>query len=189
MVKPTMSTEFFEVEIQQLSALIGSRFHFFGGIDLPDFLMAAQLVISTSEHDLVFEGDIAVSDFQGYAENYSKITVRPASTSELTNLIAAGNVYSEHSGTVIRNVYVVRRLITELKNGSPSWLLSTSRAVVLDLGSTQLCISKLGEHDEALAITNMSGFNISKVPDTSNYFEAGPGIAYQVSDETISISV
>lgn len=189
MIKPTMSTEFSEVEIQHLSALIGSRFHFLGGMDLPDFLMAAQVVISTSENDLVFEGDIVVSDFQDYAENYSKITVRPASTSELSNLITGGNVYSQHSGAVILDVYIVRRLIAELKTGSPSWLLSTSRAVVLDLGSTQLCLSKLGEHDEALAITNMRGFEISKVPSTSNHFEAELGVKYEVRDETISISL
>jgi|LauGreDrversion4_2_1035121.scaffolds.fasta_scaffold121367_3 hypothetical protein len=188
MIEPNMSTEFSDSENQQLSELIGSKLLFVGGKDLPEFLVASQIVISTTKGALVFEGDVVESGFEGYVENYSRIRVHPSPAKEVSNLQIRGNVYFQHAGELIRNVYVVRRVITELKQGVPSWTLATSRAVVLDFGTTQLCLSKLGEHDEALAITDMHGFEIGKVPETSSYFEVDLETGYQVHDEIILLN-
>jgi hypothetical protein len=189
MIEPQISTEFSAVERQHLAALIGSKFLFLGGKDLPEYLMASQLVISTSNGDLCFEGDVVESEIEGYVENYSKIKVSAPTKKEISNLQSRGHVYFKHAGEVIIAVYIVRRVITELKHGVPSWSIATSRAVVIDFGSTQLCVSKLGEHDEALAVTEMDGFDIDKLPETSSYFEIDLETGYQVQEDLIRLSL
>ncbi len=189
MIEPHISTEFSDIERRHLAALIGSKFRFLGGKNLPEFLMASQLVISTSKGDLIFEGDVVESEIEGYVENYSKIKVSAPTHNEISNLQSRGHVYFQHAGDVIQAVYILRRVITELKHGVASWSIATSRAVVLDFGSAQFCISKLGEHDEALAVTEMDGFDMDKVPQTSNYFEIDLETAYQVQEELIHLSL
>lgn len=182
-----ISTEFSREDIQNLSGLIGSQYLFVGGKDVPEYLMASQFIISTTYGSLIFEGDVVEADFEGYLENYSRIDIRKASVKDISSLESRGQVFRRHSGSNILDVLVVRQVITEFFHGQPTWSLATSRAIILDLGQTQLCLSKLGQHDEALAITEQHGFDIEKLPSTSNYFEPNLETEYRFEQKLISL--
>lgn len=189
MIEPHVSTEISTSDKELLTPLIGSVFRFLGGKDLPEFLMASQIVVSTTGADICFEGDVTQSSVEGYVENYSKIKLNSASQKELSSLQARGHIYYQRAGDVIRNVFLVRRVITEFRHGLKMWSLATTRAIVFDFGASQIAISKLGEHDEALAVTETNGFDISKLPETSNYFESDLETEYQVHDELVGLNL
>ncbi|MFM2184552.1 MAG: hypothetical protein RIS55_200 [Actinomycetota bacterium] len=182
-----LTTELSELEIEKLESLIGGTLEFLGGDHLPDLMFASQFVVFTNRCALVFQGDVVQADLEGYVENYSRIRVVQVDEAEVSRLGALGRLSFDGPNQVIQNVEILRRTITEYKNGVVTWQLQTSRAVVLDLGTTNLCFSKLGEHDEALAVTSLLEFQSSKLPTTSSYFETDFKTSYVIREDLFSL--
>ena len=176
-----------ETELALLRKLIGNTFEFIGGYSLPDFLTSDVIVIATDEIAIKVSGDIFEAEIEGYPENYSKVKITQLTDAQVRILRASGEIYPRGSGLVVQDVSLVIRTTSEFKNGIQTWSIESLRAIVLNLGSTNLIVSRLGDHDEVLAASFVKNFSFSSLPSVSNYLEEDLETKYEFTETSFSL--
>lgn len=187
MTSKFMQIKLSNTEVEILKSSIGSTLEFVGGDSLPDFLISDVIVVGTSNLAIKLSGDIFEAQIEGYSENYAKFKVINLSASQEKRLRAAGDVYFQDPGQVIRGISFVTRTTSELKHGKPTWTIESLRSLVFDLGGSFLTVSRLGEHDEALRAVFSGKFSIADLPTVSSYLEEDLETKYHIHDSVCSI--
>jgi hypothetical protein len=187
MTSKKMQISLSETELTILKKLIGRTFEFIGGESLPDFLISDVIVLATDELAIKVSGDIFESEIEGYPENYSKVDITELTDSQVRTLRASGETYLEGAGLVVQDVSLVTRTTSEFKNGLQTWSIESLRAIVLNLGSTNLIVCRLGDHDEVLAASFVKNFSFSSLPAVSNYLEEDLETKYEFIETSISL--
>jgi hypothetical protein len=160
-----------QVGRDQLRDLIGLKLESLSGETLPDFLMAPSVTVKAGDQIVTIFGktdDSEIPDFEGYA---STLCVARGSLADLTLHRQAGNIYKQYSGSEITGIGIVREDLESVESGKANWQHSADIAIVLELQSGFLVISKMGQHDEVLRVQFLKSFDIDGIPKLDSYFE------------------
>lgn len=155
----------------QLRNLIGLTFESLSGETLPDFLMSPSVTVKAGGQIVTVFGktdNCEIPDFEGSA---STLCVEQGSLDDINLHRQSGNVYKQYSGRGITGIGIVREDLESDVSGQVVWQHSADIAIVLELESGFLAISKMGQHDEVLRIQYLKSFEIEDIPKLDSYFE------------------
>ena len=91
------------------------------------------------------------SDFEGYSEEYGQLSLHRGSEG-LAKAQREGDVYFQHAGEQITEVYVVRITISQIMHGEPTWTYSSDYGVIFRLTEGAAAVCKIGHHTDALDV-------------------------------------
>jgi len=109
------------------------------------------VIVATDAGEVRIHTELAESDFEGYSEEYGQLSVHRDSEG-LAKAQREGNVYFQHAGEQITEVYVVRITISQIMHGEPTWTYSSDCGVIFRLTEGAAAVCKIGHHTDALDV-------------------------------------
>lgn len=169
MTPRTAATHFERASLQRLAGAVGTRWRFITGDPLaqrPGSLIAFGLVVAATDAcELGVHSDLGVLDFEGYDEEYPRLSVADPDPSALQALRTSGRLFFQNSGEQVRKVAIVREEIASLRDGVVQWVYSTDIGVVFELSEGAVAIVKAGHHDDALIVAFGASADALDLPD------------------------
>ena len=90
------------------------------------------VIVATDAGEVRIHTELTESNFEGYSEEYGQLSVHRDSEG-LAKAQREGNVYFQHAGEQITEVYVVRITISQSMHGEPTWTYSSDCGVIFRL--------------------------------------------------------
>ena len=109
------------------------------------------VIVATDAGEVRIHAELTESDFEGYSEEYGQLSVHRDSEG-LAKAQREGNVYFQHAGEQITEVYVVRITISQIMHGEPTWNYSSDCGVIFRLTEGAAAVCKIGHHTDALDV-------------------------------------
>jgi hypothetical protein len=159
-------------EIETLKSLIGSNVRYIGGPYMPEYMLAADVVLATDAGAIELFGETDSLEFQGYLDDFSYFVIKNASPKLLIQTEGSGNIYKQFSGRRILDVKVLVEHVVASQAGKVFWSDRSAVALLIVLDRGVMSISKMSHHGELLQITELSqGDFVKEVPDVSLRFD------------------
>lgn len=169
MTPQTATSHIDVVSLQRLSTTIGTRWRFITGRPLaqrPGSLIAIGIVVAaTDAGEFSILNEMDVLRFEGFEEEYPRLSVRDADVNLLKASRASGHVFFHHDGQEVRRVLIVREEITALRRGEVEWVYSTDIGVIFELFDGAVGVAKAGHHDEVMFISFADTVDELDLPD------------------------
>lgn len=169
MTSRTATTHFDHASLRRLSSAVGARWRYVTGDPLaqrPGSLIAFGVVVAATDAcELVVHSDLGVLDFEGYDEEYPRLSVADPDPSEVEASRTSGRLFFGSSGKEVRKVDIVREEIASLRDGAVEWVYSTDIGVVFELTDGAIGIVKAGHHDDALIVSFGESADTLDLPD------------------------
>lgn len=138
-----------------LRSLKGKRWRLATGKPAPEkpghYFSWDDLIVAADAGEVRIHTELAESDFEGYSEEYGQLSVHRDSEG-LAKAQREGNVYFQHAGEQITEVYVVRITISQIMHGEPTWTYSSDCGVIFRLTEGAAAVCKIGRHTDALDV-------------------------------------
>ena len=176
-----------DFEVELLKTLIGCEYQVIAGPDLWHFLSATKFIIKTDKCSIEISGNVTSLDFEGFEDDYSTLSVAPASEADMLKSHENGNVYVFHSGKQIIDVKIFRETLSEIDPGVSDWIYSTDVAIMLVFADSNLVISKLNHHTELLQAT-FNELEASEFPSPRDGFVEDITKTQSVTYQSFSLS-
>lgn len=109
------------------------------------------VIVATDAGEVRIHTELTESDFEGYSEEYGQLSVQRDSEG-LAKAQREGNVYFQHAGEQITEVYVVRITISQIMHGEPTWTYSSDCGVIFRFTEGAAAVCKIGHHTDALDV-------------------------------------
>jgi hypothetical protein len=179
--------------LQRLAGFVGTRWRFITGDPLaqrPGSLIAFGLVVAATDAcELGVQSDVGVLGFEGYDEEYPRLSVADPDPGAVQALRTSGRLFFQHSGEQVRDVAVVRVEIASLRDGAVHWVYSTDMGVVFELSEGAVAIVKAGHHDDALIVAFGASADALDLPDRTIEWDWDnePGQEYRTRRDLIPL--
>lgn len=159
-------------DIAALRSLIGCIWEAYGGPCLVDAGKGWDSVfLLTRARSVTLSSVRVVAAFEGYDEEYSRLRVAGGAP-EQAAAERSGQIYYQLRGRTVREVLLVRDTITELREGEPTFELTTGTGVLIDLGTAAMGVCRGSHHTEALLIDIAAAPRLLDIPDPSSEWPA-----------------
>lgn len=166
-----MENQFSTLELTEFTKLVGANFEYLAGPTLGADLVSDLIILCTTTGNIAIQGDICELDFEGFTETYSKLIVNPKSEKYLGEAKNNGNLFFFKAGEKISSVMILRNFVTCFENHKLSWEYVSDAGLILKMESGYLAITKLGQHDELLAVTYLDELDMSQLPNLTSAFQ------------------
>ncbi len=155
---------------------------------MPEYLLAADVVLATDEGAIELFGETDSLEFQGHLDDFSYFVIQNATQKLLNQTEGSGNIYKQFSGRRILDVKVLVEDIAATQEGETFWSDRSAVAILLILDRFVLSISKMSHHMELLQITELLPGDFAKaVPDVSLRFDDDLIKSHSVSRSVLTL--
>ena len=167
-------------------SLRGDSWQFFGGSDVTDWLTSTSFILATDSKIITITSEVSWKDFEGEDDTYSCLTLE-ADAVDHDRARSSGHLYFFHQGQEVRDLMVVRDLITEEQVGIPTWQYVTDVAVIDCLSDGVVCARKVSDHNELVAMAHAPTIEALAVPEPSHRWTNEIGLTYTFERQVIPV--
>jgi hypothetical protein len=146
----------------------------------------ADLFIRTDASAISVTSSLAVLEFEGFVEEYSRLGVIAGATGE-AQARTHGNLYFHHRGQRILDILIVRDTTTQTRAGEPSFELVSDDGLVFILDGSVLGICKSGAFMQDILISPAAALETLELFDGSDQWEPDLEVHYQHSRQLIPL--
>jgi hypothetical protein len=171
-----------------LLRLIGAKYDGLGGSAITHSKLAQEVFVFSSQGAVEISGVLKSLDFEGYVDEYSRFEVERVEPTKANRILESGEFFAQSSGDEIRDIYVVRETITQVKQGTPVWSLKADSGIVLALGNSYIAFALQALFDVVFAFDFLERFSLQDMDDLTTLYEDDLLASYMVSRELISVS-
>jgi hypothetical protein len=188
------STHLDAESVRLLASVVGEKWRFITGEPLPERpgSLAAfdEVAIAFEGASLMLRSELGVLDFEGFKNEYPKLSVRAADPDLLEDARHSGRLTFLNRGELVRRVFIVREEITSLRNDQVQWVYSTDIGVIFEVAGAAVGIVKASHHIEALHVSFAASIEELDLPDRTIEWDWDNelGEEYETSRDFIDVS-
>lgn len=139
---------------------------------MPEYMVAADVVLVTETASIEIFGETDALEFQGYLDDFAYFVVQTASDKILSQTRRSGHTTQQFSGRRILEIKVLTEEIVALQAGSQDWHDHSVVGIMFILDRGVLAISLMSHHMEIFQITELSdGERLEAVDEVSLRFD------------------
>lgn len=134
-----------------------------------NFAVDLQVVTTLEIVDICL--DVELLSFQGYEDEYSIFVSSDADPKKSMRGLKNGHAKFQLAGEQIRKIWVIEETVRHLENGKETWDYICDVAIVLELETGLIVVSKATHYSELLQVTYTNSSNIEDYPKTVGFPE------------------
>ncbi|MEO0024496.1 MAG: hypothetical protein RL196_937 [Actinomycetota bacterium] len=157
--------------VQTIGQLRGSTLEFITGFDVRNGFYSDLIVIACSNDVLALRGEILISDFQGFDDEFSTISVNEAPKKTIDTVIESEVHYLQQKNSEILDIQFVIAHFTHFENGDKTWSYETEIGIIIETSKGYVNISKNSVHNEILEVEYLDARPSVEDFTTSHRFE------------------
>ncbi len=173
-------------EIQLLTSLIGKKFLHLVSANLTPDLVGDSVYVLTEFDSIKIGSRVVVLNFEGIDEEYTVLTVSSLESDVLSGNRNSQDRFYKFSNEEIIQGYVFRETITEYENDVENWTYESDVAVVFQLKSGFISVSKDTHNNGVLQVEYL--YDLETLTNVPNLYSDNLFVTHTISRSKVSFS-